>query len=430
MATPAGTLNPAIAAAPSQNPDPVGDVGQAYVDSRNELVAQVMELFRRNLPSNYASTINGPFYTLQFQALAERIADFQLTASLVFRDAEYDLLRSEYLWETLGALVFPQSTIRDGGLPQIDGDKLYRDFLRGMVACLLQGATKASVAQGIGLLTDQTITVVERFIDARNPGSEWTNLDTFTFDVLVEGLSGDPFLLRENALQVLTALRPAHTLFTYANLLRDAFTTPTADEYSWALEQYGYEDTRRYCGGAEAVRGIAGVTPVGERNTFTDLTRTFSNVRVDATLRVSSGPNDGAQRRVTGVRGLRAMADPVARAYATSPTGLVGTATVVAGDVLDPAQDFSSCVDGEIITFASGPNVGSYRVSDLLGNNGGPVGSAVGPCQGLRVAPCTLILDRGLQPATGQTYRVDVDRLGVRTPQVVLAEDASMQFWT
>jgi hypothetical protein len=48
----------------------------------------------------------------------------------------------------------------------------------------------------------------------------------------------------------------------------------------------------------------------------------------------------------------------------------------------------------------------------------------------LRVAPCTLILDRRLTPATGQTYAVDVDRLGVRTPQVVVGEDASIQFWT
>lgn len=432
MATdpPSGTLNPAVILVPPQNPDPVGDVGQAYFDARSQVVAQVMDLFRRNLPSNYVSTVNGPFYTLQFQALAERIADFQVTASLVFRDAEYDLVRSEYLWETLGSLVFPQSTARDGGLPQIDGDKLYRDFLRGMVTCLLQGATKASVESGLGLLTDQTVTVVERFIDARTPGSEWTNLDTFAFDVLVEGLSGDPFVLRENALRVLTALRPAHTIFTYANLMRDEFSTPTGDAYSWAMEQYGYEDTRRYCGGAEAVRGTAGTTTAGERNTLTDLTRTFAGVRPDAVLRISSGANAGASRRVTGVRGLRVTSDPVPRAYTTSPTGLSGTATVVGGDVTDPSQDFSACVDGEVITFASGPNVGSYRVSVLLGNGGGPVGDAVGPCRSLRVAPCTLVLDRSLQSATGQAYSVDVDRLGVRTPQVVVAEDASVQFWT
>lgn len=428
--TPAGTMNPAVALVPAQNPDPVGDVGQAYVDARRELVGQIMAQFRRRLPSNYASSVNGPYYTLQFQALAERIAEFQIAASQVFLDSGYDVLRSEYLWEALGALVFPRSSVREGGLPEIDGDRLYRDFLRGMVSCLLQGATPGSIASGIGLLTDQTVTVVERFIDSRTSGSEWTTLDTFTFDVLVEGLGRDPFTLRNNVDKVLTALRPAHTIFTYANLLRDEFLTPMGDGYSWALDQYGYEDTRRYCGGAEAVRGTAGATPAGERNTLTDLMRTFAGVRPDAVLRVSGGPNAGAVRRVVSVRGLRVMDDPVARAYTTSPTGLTGTATVAGGDVIDPGQDFSSCVDGEVLTFATGPNVGSYRVAVLLGNGGGPVGSAPGPCTGLRVAPCTMVLDRALQPATGQSYAVDVDRLGVRTPQAVVGEDASVQFWT
>lgn len=424
--TPAGASNPAVALVPAQNPDPVGDAGQSYVNSRRELVAQIMAVFRQRLPSNYAATVNGPHYTLQFQALTERIADFQLTASQVFRDAEYDLVRSEYLWETLGSLVFPRSSVQEGGLPVIEGDRLYRDFLRGMVGCLLQGATKASVSAGVVLLTDQTVTVVERFISARTPGSEWTTLDTFSFEVLVEGLSEDPFTLRDNVDKVLTALRPAHTIYTYANLLRDEFTSPIEDAYAWSLDQYGYEDTRRYCGGAEAVQGVAGVAVGG---TLSDLTRTFENVRVGATLRVLTGLNTGATRRVDGVRGLRMSTDLVARAYTTAPTGLSGTALVSEGDVIDLAQDFSACVDGEVLTFAAGPNVGSYRMSVLLGNAGGPIGVAVGPCTGVRVAPCTLVLDRVLQPATGQTYTVTVDRLGVRTPQAIVGEDASIQFW-
>jgi len=429
---PPGTLNPAVApVVPVQNPNPVGNVGQAYVDRRQELVGQIMALFRTNLASNYVSTVNGPFYTLQFQALAERIADFQITASEAFRDAEFDLLRSEYLWEVLGSLVFPNSSVRDGGLPIIDGDKAYRDFLRGMVKLLLMGATKASVQGGVELLTGSTVTIVERFIDARTPGSEWTTLDTFTFDILIEGLEGDPFTLRENVVRVLTALRPAHTLYTYANILRDELTSPTDDAYSWAMSQYGYEDTRRYCGGAEAVRGTDGTVTASERSAFTDLTRTFLGVDRGAVLRIVGGANDGQSRRVVSVRGLRILTDPTPRAYTTTPTGLSGVATVTGGDVVDvdPSADLSGCADGEVITFSAGPNTGSYRISVLLGNNGGPVGSAVGPCMGLRVAPCTLVLDRRLMPATGQTYTVDVDRLGVRTPQVVVGEDASVQFW-
>lgn len=429
----ASEQNPAVAPIiPSQNPTPVGAVGQSYIDRRQALVTQIMALFRTNLPSNYVSTVNGPFYTLQFQALAERIADFQITASEAFTDGGFDMLRSEYLWEMLGSLVFPASSISNGGIPVIDGDKTYRAFLRGMVNLLLMGATKSSVQGGVELLTTDAVTVIERFIDARTPGSEWTTVDTFSFDILVEGISGDPFTLRENVIRVLTALRPAHTLYTYANLLRDELTSPTNDASSWSMAQYGYEDTRRYCGGAESIRGGVGVVVATDRMAFTDVSRSFASVVPGATLRITGGVNDGATRRVVSVRGLRSGTDTTPRSYTTSPTGITGVATVMDGDIFDedPSADFSPCVDGETITFSNGPNAGTYRIAVLLGNHGGVIAASTGPCRGVRVAPCTLVLDRRLTPATGQTYSVDVDRLGIRTPQVVTGEDASIQFWT
>lgn len=493
---------------PSQNPDPNGDIGQTYIAHKQELVSQIMAAFRTNLPSNYVSVINGPYYTLQFQALAERLAEFQITASQVFRDAEYDILRSEYLWQTLGTLVFPTNDV-----PQIDGDTLYRDFLRGMVRLLLQGATKASVQGGIELLTDDVVTVIERFIAAREPGSEWTNLDTFSFDVLVEGLPTNPFTLAENVRKVLDALRPAHTLYTYANVLREEFPTPISDDYAWDLTNYHYDDTRKYCGGAEAITGTTGVTPVTDVATLTDIARSFEHIKVGSTLSIPFGeaasevftvvdavnlifqatnlsltaltpllsmvglrntttgfdfnitgarilsfntvqldadltqpaltvgdvlqgnylwrnsPNAGAIRRVVGIRGFRTD-DATARPYTTSPTGLTGTARVVGGAAVDLAQNFGLCVDGEVLTFASGPNAGlAYRLATLLGNNGGPVGLVTGPATAVRPAPSTLLLSARLFPATGQTYQVTVDRLGVQVPQVVTAEDASAQFW-
>jgi hypothetical protein len=493
---------------PRQNPDPNGDVGQTYIARKQDLVSQIMTAFRTNLPSNYVSVINGPYYTLQFQALAERLAEFQIAASQVFRDAEYDILRSEYLWQTLGTLVFPTNDV-----PQIDGDTLYRDFLRGMVRLLLQGATKASVQGGVELLTDDVVTVIERFIAARVPGSEWTNLDTYSFDVLVEGLSSNPFTLAENVRKVLDALRPAHTLYTYANVLREEFPTPLSDDYAWDLTNYHYDDTRKYCGGAEAITGTAGLTLATDAATLTDNARSFEHIKVGATLAIPFGeaasvvftvvdattltfqstspaltaltpilsmvglrnvttasdfnitgarilsyntvqldtdlaqpaltvgdviqgnylwrnsPNAGAVRRVVGTRGFRTD-DATPRPYSTSPTGLTGTATVVNGAAVDLAQNFALGVDGEVLAFTSGPNAGmAYRLATVLGNNGGPIGTALGPSTAVRPAPSTLLLSARLFPATGQTYQVTVDRLGVQVPQVATAEDVSAQFW-
>jgi len=98
----------------------------------------------------------------------------------------------------------------------------------------------------------------------------------------------------------------------------------------------------------------------------------------------------------------------------------------------DPNQDFSNAVEGEVLTITTGPNSGSYRLDVLLGANGGPIaqvpaGSGV---TGVQVAPCILQLNsRMIQPATGQSYRVSVERLGIRVPYTVLGEDASAQFY-
>jgi hypothetical protein len=60
---------------------------------------------------------------------------------------------------------------------------------------------------------------------------------------------------------------------------------------------------------------------------------------------------------------------------------------------------------------------------------GGAVGSSGVSGTSVRVSPSTLKVDRRFV-ATGATpYAVEVDRLGVRSPQTVTGEDASVQFY-
>jgi hypothetical protein len=104
-------------------------------------------------------------------------------------------------------------------------------------------------------------------------------------------------------------------------------------------------------------------------------------------------------------------------------------ATVVDDAVVDANQDFGSVIEGETLTFLTGPNAGTYRLKMLLGNNGGPVGVALGPATKVRVAMSLLRLDRRMRYATsGQSYTVAVDRLGVQVPHTIAGEDATSYF--
>ena len=453
----------------AQNPAPVTLQGQSYTSARRQQVDRVMSVFLQMLPSNYVAQVQGPFYTIQFQAVAEVIADIQFAAQEAFADRDYDYMRPEFLFQLLGSLVFPDAVT--DGYPALKGDLTYREFMKRMVALLLQGATKATVEGGLDLLDpDVAWSVIEKGLAARaekkrvwnktkgiweeGPGSSWGLEDQFEFEVDAaytdpttgkQRFPADPLVLQENVRIVLRALKPAHTLYEYRHLFVEAFGALFDDTQSWDLSTYYYEDLRKFCCGAKQVVGTAGVTWT-DRTLFSDTSRDFSQISPGADLVVTSGPNSihagglegtGASMdaqhigryRVTDVRTFPVGTDTTARAYTTSPTGLSGTATVTGDSIEDINQDFGAAVEGETLTFASGPNAGTYRLKMLLGNTGGPVGVATGPATRVRVATSLLRLDRRMRyVASGQAYTVAVDRLGVQVPHSVAGEDATTFF--
>ena len=434
-----------------QNPAPVDLQGQDRINKRRQQVDRVMEVFLQVLPSNYVSQVTGPLYTVQMQAAAEAIADFQLQAQETFADTFFDYTRSEFLFQILGTLVFPDATT--DGYPDLKGDITYRDFLKEMVKLLLGGATKTVQESGLALLSEADFEVVERVIAARSekklvwdetqgrwqevPGSAWGLDDQFVFEVNVSytdpdtGLQRfpeDPFVLSENARIVLRALKPAHSIYEYRHLFRETFGTLFEATASWDISSYYYEDFRKWCCGAKQITGTAGQT-LTDRRLFSDVTRDFGQVAPESVLRITSGSNVGETFRVEEVRTFPVGDDATPRAYTTSPTGLTGEATVSGDDIEDASQDWSTAVEGEVLTFSAGPNAGSYRLKNLLGTNGGPVGKASGPATRVRVAPCLLRLKTRMRYAvSGQSYTVSVDRLGEQEPQSVDGEDATVFF--
>ena len=428
-----------------QNPAPDDTNSQDRINAVRSQVDRIMSVFLQLLPSNYVSTVPGPAYTLQYQAIAERIADFQITAQEIFADASYDYTRTEFLYRILGALVFPDAPTQ--GYPEIEGDLSYREFLRRMVVLLLQGSTAMTLKEGVELLTDADVEVIERAVVARSmpPGSTpWSSAENqHVVEINVSQDNGtqfpdDPFRLQRNVLLVMRALKPAHVLYDYRHVMKESFGPLFEAEVSFNWQNYYYDDLRRYWYGARRVAGTAGVTRT-DRTLFSDSTLSFWSIRPGCELTVLTGPNsinasatDGGyvgRYRVVEVLAFPVSVDATPRPYTTSPTGLTGTATVNGDVVRDPLQDWANAVEGEVLTFTSGPNAGSYRLNTILGNNGGPLGTAPGPGTRCRVSPGILrVTPRMRTAATGQSYEVTIDRLGVQTTQTVLQENVSMFF--
>lgn len=413
-----------------QNPSPNPPSGQDYVHRLRLLTDEILAQFLKVLPSNYLSKGPGASYVLQFQAIAEQIAAFQIEAEEVSKDSTHSKTRTDFLWQVIGNFVFPDAT----DVPSISGDVAYRDFLRRMVALLLSGSSAQTMGDGVSAMSDSDVHIIERFIESMKPGSSYTIDDQFFVDILVETAGGttfpvDPGTLSSNVLLVMRALKPAHVLYGYSHLFRETFGSLFDDgDTSWEMSSYYYEDFRKYCGGIKAVTGTAGATLSG-RNLFSDTTRSFQSVRVGAVLVITTGPNAGPYR-VREVLRIPYPSDERSRSYTTSPTGLSGSATTVNGILVDPLQDFSSCVEGEMVTISSGPNAGSYRIEMLLGPGGGIPGLVDGPSSKVRLDYSMLRIEGRMPHVTSsQSYTVDVDRLGVKEPRHILNEDVSGQFY-
>jgi len=455
-----------------QNPAPITTAGQQGSRTLRDITNSILRTFQQILPSNYVAEVPGPYYVLQYQALAEQLAQIQLELEDVGLESDVDFARPEFLWQMIGTLVFPDTTKSPPGIPEVDGDLTYREFLRRMILLLLQGATKDVVEEGLELLTEAVIQVLAKVDFATDPNTAWGFGEQNEFEInvlcvtvftdpttgdLITGALGtgfpeEPFKVLRNNIRILRALKPAKALYEYRHLFLDAFGELFSAEPMIDLDPWYYEDFRKFCCGMKEINGDQGTTLPG-RMLFQDVTLDFRSVCPGATLEVLEGVNsapgnggvDGAtfgRFRVAGLQRLIFGEDSTTtdgittlnpRSYSTSPTGLSGEATADAeGDLEDLNQDFSDAVEGEILTFLVGPNAGSYRLETLLGNNGGAVGlvPAGSLVTGVRVAPSILqIATRMPQEAIGQIYKVTVERLGVRTPFTVLAEDVSAQFY-
>jgi len=364
--------------------------------------------------------------------MAEQLAEIQITTTEIYKDSSFDFTRTDFLWQVLGSLVFPGATDRSG-IPQIDSDTAYREFLHKMVLLLLEGATKAGMESGLEALDPNVVaTITERYLESppRDPDGAFTIDDQFLVDIFIDGFPVDPFVLQRNAEIVLAALKPAHVLYGYSYLFVDAFDQIATDEggFSFDLDSYYYDDLRKWCLGAQRIEGTGDTLAM--RTLFTDPDVSFQSVRpgLGCVLIIGLGVNAG-RYRVTGTRALLSGADTTPRAYTLS-TGGSGTLAALNGDTVDDStQDWGAFPVDTQITIATGPNAGTYRLDTVLGPMGGPIGTVGISGSQVRLSRSTLeVASRMSSSLTGQTYTVTVDRLGVQIPRPVSGEDVSLQF--
>ena len=389
-----------------QNPAPVELTGQQVLNKERLLTNRIVAVFMATVPSNYVSQTLGPQYILQFQAIAEQLAKLQLTVLELGQDPDFDFTRPEFIYQFLASLIFPDGDLK--GLPNIQGDQSYRDFLKTMVRLLLEGATPDANREAVEALSFAEVSLVEKFkskdskpqdqftfevdvsknikttqdtgtlplhshvvhVDASGKGKTTSvvsadpdvtvtdhthKIEDFVLGtvlghthILLGQFPEDPAILEENVYLALKALKPAHTLYEYRNLFREIITSLFSDSFDLALSSYHYDDLRGYCYGAKLLSGTLGET-LTDRTLFTDTSRSFRNVRVGSILKIPRlplpSPVNVGDYRIKEVLSIL-FDDAVERNYTTSPTALSGKATVSGGNHHRRRSELCPCCGG------------------------------------------------------------------------------------
>lgn len=247
---------------PSQ--DNAYNSGETYLNRLANETATNFAVFRGLLSSYFTSTIDGPNYLREMKAMAISLSQIRLALADVQSDISYNATRTEFLYQVLTSMLFPNEA------PNPDlADLDFEAFLNQIITIYFMGTTPLAMQQAVQLLVGgMNVNVVENFIEARKGYTGEDISDEFTFDVNVELESPgsiDTFLADKNIRILLGIIRPAHTLYRLKFILNDSYVgnisviqpNKVVDDFKMHLSNYGYEDFRKF------VDGINGVDDLG-----------------------------------------------------------------------------------------------------------------------------------------------------------------------
>ena len=243
------------------------------------------------LPSNWISTVKGPNYTVELNAVATELARLELALEDINTDQAYATVRTDFLYQTLGYLLF------NGQLPVMSyTDTEFRKFFITLVGIYFQGAVPNAIEAASNLLFDSLATTYENFLLVRQGASGLNISDEFGFRIDIacdtNEFPPDTFMNDAALRMILQIIRPAHTLYQLRYVFKDIYPAENiTDTSNWQLDNYYYEDFRAYWDGLRDrdTLGRKLSTQVQGENHSKDLAPD-SGTLLDRTLYMHKGP--------------------------------------------------------------------------------------------------------------------------------------------
>lgn len=279
-----------------QKPYPLVEDGKGYKRLLLSRSQAILNALVNLLASNYEASVVGPNYTIYLKAMATELARITIILEQLGTDISPEEVRSEFLWETVGYLIFLNQQVPD---LEFD-DESFREFLNKIIEIYFMGSTPEAIRKGVELFTSEEFVVRENFKISDDISEQFGfSLD---FDLQAQ-FPSNPFELDKNIRLLLEIIRPAHTLYRFRYIFGDDVDVVdrVTDDSSWVLSNYYYDDVRFYCEGMAGFASETGRIEMGSTSVLHDdeQDKPLSSVQEGATLLIPEGPNTG-RYTVTG----------------------------------------------------------------------------------------------------------------------------------
>lgn len=259
------------------------------------------------LSSYWQSNIDGPNYARELKAIAIELSRLRLALNDVHQDISILNTRTEFLYQTLTSMMFPDD------VPDLENSsEEFKLFLVRLINCYFKGSIPSSLENAISLVTEQKVVIVENYDRNDEVGNDISNQFGFDINIVLDDPNQLNTMLSDRNIKIiLSLLKPAHTLYRIKNIFSDKYdgknqtenpftntsTNKVIDSSHFELNEYQYETLKK------SIYGLKGVDDYGVK-------QIINVIEEDHTFKIESIPNligyydsstvaDGSSNRIT-----------------------------------------------------------------------------------------------------------------------------------
>ncbi len=243
--------------------------GEEYTKSLVAEANQQFSIMLSLLSSYWKSSVDGPVYARMMKAMSLEFARMKLAIDSL-ADSSYKSTRTEFLYQTLTSVMFPE----DIGIPSTGmSSEGFRDFMVKLLNLYYNGSIPTTISGAVSLLTDGIVQVDEVYRSEGIGGIDISSQFEIGINVTLKVPDNSIFNMDHSMRTVLAVIKPAHSIYKLRFIMNDSYdgvagypqflveTNKIKDVLKVSLSNCYYDDFRKFTAGFKDIDRLGVRTP-------------------------------------------------------------------------------------------------------------------------------------------------------------------------